>query len=351
MEDDRIPEADDQRSASHRGRAARRPRVSASSCARCHTELSPYALVCPACATLRHADQLKALAADAEAAQRAGHVDAAREHWSNALALLPPDSQQYRQVQLQIANLDHHDAPHDPARPTGPERSWWRRGLAGVATAVVLLAGKLKFLLLGLTKMSTFASMFAFFGVYWSLYGWPLALGLVLSIYIHEMGHVAMLRRLGIAAGAPLFIPGVGAEVMLKQHIADPSIDARIGLAGPVWGLGAALAALGAYEVSQSHIWYAIAELTAFINLFNLIPIWQLDGSRGFHALDRAQRWTIVAVVAVALLLTGQSMLFLIGGVAVWRALQRDSGPGDVRATATFAVLVLALAAIARTVR
>ena len=60
--------------------------------------------------------------------------------------------------------------------------------------------------------------MFAFFGVYWSIYGWPLALGLVVSIYIHEMGHVAMLRRLGIAAGAPLFIPGMGAVVMLKQH-------------------------------------------------------------------------------------------------------------------------------------
>ena len=61
---------------------------------------------------------------------------------------------------------------------------------------MLLLVSKLKFLLLGLTKASTFISMFAFFGVYWSIYGWPLALGLVLSIYIHEMGHVAMLRRL-----------------------------------------------------------------------------------------------------------------------------------------------------------
>jgi Zn-dependent protease len=104
--------------------------------------------------------------------------------------------------------------------------------------------GKLKFLLIGLTKASTFISMFAFFGVYWSAYGWPLALGLVLSIYIHEMGHVAMLRGLGIDAGAPMFIPGVGAVVMLKQHVQDPLTDAKIGLAGPVWGLGAAIVAL-----------------------------------------------------------------------------------------------------------
>src|SRR5207249_8827341 len=120
------------------------------------------------------------------------------------------------------------DAPGDDEKP------WWRRGALGIVTVGLLLLSKLKFLLLGLTKASTFISMFAFFGVYWSVYGWRLALGLVLSIYIHEMGHVAMLRRLGIDAGAPMFIPGVGAFVMLKQHVAEPLTDAKIGLAGPV---------------------------------------------------------------------------------------------------------------------
>ncbi|MEN3338142.1 MAG: hypothetical protein V7647_1818 [Acidobacteriota bacterium] len=216
--------------------------------------------------------------------------------------------------------------------------------------AGVVLAGKLKFLLLGLTKLSTFASMFAFFALYWSVYGWPLALGLVLSIYIHEMGHVAMLRRLGIAAGAPLFIPGVGAIVMLRQHVLDPVADARIGLAGPVWGLAAGVTALVVYYATGARIWLAIAELTGFINLFNLTPVWQLDGSRGFHALGRAQRWIVVAVVTAALLLTGQRMLFLVGGVGVWRAFQPETGPGDTQTVVTFAVLVLALSALARSV-
>jgi len=236
-------------------------------------------------------------------------------------------------------------------QPTEPERSWWGRGLAGVITVVALLAGKLKFLLLGLTKISTFISMFAFFGMYWGMYGWPLALGIVLSIYIHEMGHVAMLRRLGIAAGAPLFIPGVGAVVMLKQHVTDPVADARIGLAGPVWGLGAAIAAFVMYTATQAHIWLAISELTAFINLFNLIPVWQLDGSRGFHALSRAERWIVVAATAAAFMISGQRMLFLVGGVAVWRALQHDAGPGHRRTLTTFVTLVLALSYLARTIR
>jgi Zn-dependent protease len=316
--------------------------LSESICARCGTELPASALACPACATLRYGPELKALAADAELAARAGHADAARERWTRALALLPPDSQQYTIVQRRIAALD--DRPiHSDARPTGPEQSWLRRGLGAIITSIVVLAGKLKFLLLGLTKASTFLSMFAFFGVYWSVYGWPLALGLVLSIYIHEMGHVSVLRRLGIAAGAPLFIPGVGALVMLRQHVSDPITDAKIGLAGPVWGLGAGLAAV--------RVWLAIAELTGFINLFNLIPVWQLDGSRGFHALSQSQRWLVVAAVVVALLLTEQRMLFLVGGVAVWRAMQRQSGPGDTRTLATFVVLLFALSALARGVR
>jgi len=190
--------------------------------------------------------------------------------------------------------------------------------------------------------------MFAFFGVYWSLYGWPLAAGIVVSIYIHEMGHVAMLRRLGIAAGAPLFIPGVGALVMLKQHVDDPITDAKIGLAGPVWGLGAALAALGAYAVTHAQIWLAIAQLTGLLNLFNLIPIWQLDGSRGFHALSRTERWIVVGAIGLALWLTGQRLLWIVGGVAAWRATQKAVGPGDRRMLATFVLLIVALSWIAR---
>jgi Zn-dependent protease len=166
----------------------------------------------------------------------------------------------------------------------------------------------------------------------------------VISIYIHEMGHVAELRRLGIAAGAPLFIPGIGALVLLKQHIDDPATDARIGLAGPVWGLGAGLAAYAVYRITGAPIWSAIAQLTGYINLFNLIPFWQLDGARGFHGLSRWQRWVVVGALGLAFLLTNEGLLLLIGAVAVYRALQ----PAVVRepnlpALATFLVLIATL--------
>jgi Zn-dependent protease len=319
-------------------------------CARCSTELRPDALACPACGTLIHADTLKQVAAEADVATRAGDLVSARNQWAIALSLLPAHSQQHAVIRDRVAGIGRSiDSPAAEAAPAAAGKTpWWRRGAPGLITVALVLIGKLKFLLLGLTKASTFISMFAFFGVYWSIYGWPLALGLVLSIYIHEMGHVAMLRRLGIDAGAPMFIPGVGAFVMLKQHIGDPLTDAKVGLAGPVWGLCGALAAFGIYAVTGARIWLAIAQLAGFINLFNLIPVWQLDGSRGLHVLARWERWALVAAIALALMVTGQRLLFIVGGVALWRSLQHETGPGDTRVLATFVVLIFALSLLAR---
>jgi Zn-dependent protease len=321
-------------------------------CARCGTELAAVALACPACGALVHADALKRLAAEAESASVAADLETALGRWRAALELLPESSQQHAAVRARVLDLTRRlGAGQVASQGDQGHSSGWRRGVAGAVSLAVLLLGKLKFLLLGLTKISTFVSMFAFFGVYWTVYGWPLALGLVISIYIHEMGHVSMLRRLGIESGAPLFIPGVGALVMLRQHIDDPLMDAKIGLAGPLWGLGAALGAMAVYLAVRAPIWLAIAHLTGFINLFNLIPIWQLDGARGFHVLSRQERWGLVAVIVAAYLLTNVGLLIIVGAVAVWRAMQTASGPGDLQTTATFASLVAVLSALAMGLR
>jgi len=322
------------------------------SCVRCGTELPPGALACPACAWLIHGDALKGLAVEADLSTRAGSLVDARNHWTTALGLLPAQSQQHALIRERVAELTSriNAAADDPITSSG-STPWWHRGAPGIATVALVMLSKVKFLLLGLTKASTLVSMFAFFGVYWSIYGWPLALGLVVSIYIHEMGHVAMLRRLGIGASAPMFIPGVGALVMLKQRVDDPLTDAKIGLAGPVWGLGAAVAAFAAYLATGAKIWLAIAQLTGFLNLFNLIPVWQLDGARGLHVLARGERWIVVGAIAAALLMTEQRLLLIVGGVAIWRAWQSDPGPGDTRVLATFVVLVTALSALARGVQ
>ena len=316
-------------------------------CAQCGTELAARALACPACHTLVHADRLKLVAARAEQATREGRLHDARAAWDEALALLPADSQQHAAISARVAELakritDASDLGDGAPKPAH-EGPWYKRWAGGIGALLLLVLTKGKFLLLGLTKLPTFASMFAFFGVYWAAFGWPLALGLVVSIYIHEMGHVYAIVRLGGKPSAPMFIPGIGAFVSYSRRITDPREDAYVGLAGPIWGAGAGLAAFGIAKWTGADIWYAIAALTGMLNLFNLLPAFGLDGSHGFTALSRAQRLAVVAAMGAALWLSGFKLIALLIAVGLWRIVQREQGPGDARTLANFLGLIAVL--------
>jgi Zn-dependent protease len=186
-------------------------------------------------------------------------------------------------------------------------------------------------------------------GAYWTIWGWKFAVGVVLSIYIHEMGHVQALQRYGIKATAPMFLPGIGAVIRLKQYPAEPREDARVGLAGPLWGLGAALAAYVLYRATSVGVWGAIAHFGAWVNLFNLLPVWQLDGARGFRAMSREQRWTAVAVIGLAWVVSKEGVLLLLlltaAAAAGWgRAAEESDRP----ALLQYGLLVGALSLLCR---
>ena len=297
-------------------------------CAGCGTELAPTLLTCPNCHRLVHSDRLKALA---DLATQATQPVDAIVAWREALSLLPPGTRQYVVIQAKIAELGQSiDAPSKP--PSASDASGpWSGGVAGLG-AIGLMLWKLKtfffvaltkgkVLLLGLTKASTFSTMMLSFGVYWTMFGWPLALGLVLSIYIHEMGHMFALTRYGVKTTAPMFIPGIGALIRMQQPLGDPRQDARIGLAGPLWGLGAAVGAFGLNLATGLPIFLLIARLGAFINLFNLLPFGSLDGGRAFRSMSKNQRWMAVLGLGAIMSLThddqatGMLTLLMIGGV------------------------------------
>jgi Zn-dependent protease len=214
---------------------------------------------------------------------------------------------------------------------------------------LVALLTKGKLLLLGLTKASTMFSMLLAFGVYWTAWGMWFAAGFVLSIYVHEMGHVAAIRRYGLPASAPMFIPGVGAFIRLGAARLAPHEDARIGLAGPMWGLGAAVAALAAAAFGGGPMYAAIAHTGAWLNLFNLLPVWQLDGNRGFAALSRMQRWMVVLLFAGAWGVAGDGLFVLLVMAAVVRAVQADAPERpDHGVLGQFAFLIAALTLVFR---
>lgn len=329
-------------------------------CPSCGTQVSPSLLVCPGCKRLIHAAQLASLAQQAEAARQAGEISQALVCWRAALELLPPDVNQFAMVTAQIeqlgAQLDAAGTTSPPLEPS-KHRSSVGKALAGLGffgmliwkfkVVLLLAASKGKLLLLGLTKSSTFFSMFAFFGVYWAAFGWPLALGVVVSIYIHEMGHVDALRRYGFRATAPMFIPGLGAMIRLQQHPANPSEDARIGLAGPLWGMGAAMACYLLYLATGATIWAALAHLGALINLLNLIPIGSLDGGRGFHALSRSQGLLVTAALGVAWYFSREGLIPLIAVVALYRSVTKaKTDLPDRTAFGTFLLLIALLSSL-----
>lgn len=324
-------------------------------CPECGTGIAPALKSCPSCRRLVHADELKQLAAEAEEASRAGDGSAALARWREALDLLPPDSRQYQVIWEKVTGLSRQvsEVPATERSSKGWLKAGSGLGVAGLFLwkfkfLLVFLLSKAKLLLFGLTKASTFLSMLLSLGVYWAAWGWKFALGLVLSMYVHEMGHVAALRRFGIKATAPMFVPGLGAFVRLKQYPANPREDARVGLAGPLWGMGAALAVYLTYLGTGWASWAAIARVGAWINLFNLMPIWQLDGGRGFRALSRGERWIAALALAAMWSWTGEGLLVLLLLVALARAFADEGAAAPDRvALFQYVLLVVVLSALA----
>jgi len=232
-------------------------------------------------------------------------------------------------------------------------RARWTGGLGVVGALLwkfkvilVLVLSKAKLLLLGLTKLPTLLTALASFGVYWTVWGWRFALGLVATMYVHEMGHVFALRRYGIRATAPMFVPGLGAFVRMEQYPVSPREDARVGLAGPTWGLFAAAAAWTGAVATGWASWAAVARAAAWLNLFNLLPLASLDGGRGFRSLSRGQRWLLVGCLALAWGMSHEAILGLLCLVAAARAGFGQGAEPDRGVLGQFAFLVVALAGL-----
>lgn len=339
-------------------------------CPQCGTVIAPTLLSCPNCHRLVHADRLKVLADTAQQAAAAGDEATELNTWQEALALLPPESRQFAAISEKITLLSQRVAggggqssgnirsPQSNSAQTGTHgTSKAGKTAAGLGTIGLLLwklesvglflLTKGKLLLAGLTKGSTFFTMLLSTGVYWTAWGWKFAVGLVLSIYVHEMGHVAMLQRYGIKATSPMFIPGVGAIVRLKQHIADPQKDARVGLAGPVWGTGAAIFTYSVGLLTGWPMWLAIAHIGAWINLFNLMPVWQLDGGRAFISMTRKQRWMATLAIGAAWFLVHEGMLLLLMICAAGNAISaKPAEKADRGALLIYVALIAVLSAM-----
>ncbi|MEA2391981.1 MAG: hypothetical protein QOK31_2090 [Solirubrobacteraceae bacterium] len=209
----------------------------------------------------------------------------------------------------------------NPPLPEGPPNGSpfeERRGLAkragGILVAIGALLAKFKGVLLILPKIKllvTSGSMLVSIAAYSLVFGLKFAVGFVVLLFVHEMGHVIQLRREGIEASAPLFIPFLGAVVGAKSLGDNALAEARVGLAGPVLGSLGAAACVVIWKATGNVFWEALAFTGFFLNLFNLIPVSPFDGGRAMAAMAPWMWFVGLAALVAMVVLFPNPFIFL----------------------------------------
>lgn len=210
-----------------------------------------------------------------------------------------------------MADMEHYPEQwrgYEPIQPRGWDwRALLRRLWAPIAAigaflvkfGVVLL--KFKFLF----SMVVSAAFYVWFG------GWWFGIGLIVLLFVHEMGHVFEAKHQGLPVSVPIFIPFMGALITMKQMPRNAWREARLAIAGPILGsLGALALYLAGVAYNSPHL-KGLAFLGFLINLFNLLPVIPLDGGRISAALHPAL-WFLGFLGLVALVIYRPNPLLII---------------------------------------
>jgi Zn-dependent protease len=137
-------------------------------------------------------------------------------------------------------------------------------------------------------------------------------IGFAVLILLHEMGHFVDIKRRGLPAEMPVFLPGLGAYVRWQALGVPLETRAAISLAGPLAGFFAALACALLWWQTGNPLWSALAHVGALLNLLNLIPVWMLDGGQAALALSKMERIMLLTACLVLWLVLGQNMFLLV---------------------------------------
>lgn len=257
-----------------------------------------------------------------------------------------------------------------------PKKGKGARTAGGILVTLLALGAKFKSILLAVAGLKwlifapkillSFGSIIASVWLYALFWGWKFGIVFVALLAVHELGHYLTFRNFGIPASLPLFIPGLGAFVSSPMS-KDPARNAIAAIMGPVFGVLASAVCWGYGLATGEPFWIAAAYVGFFLNLFNLIPAYPLDGGRVAGAID-ARLWLIGVAIIVAWVVVARQfsaffviiLLFVVvssipRAIAAFRGqvdptMQLVAGPQRaILAIAYFALLALAGAGAAGT--
>ena len=311
-------------------------------CKRCSQPLAQDALVCGECHALVHAAELERISNAARAYEQQSQWALAQAEWLRVLELLPKDASQAQWVRTQVGALSTMAA----AAQAQADRNKWARRFPPLAPIIILLL-KGKTLLFSILKLKFIFSLAAFMAVYWQLFGMKFGIGFTIGILIHELGHYIDIRRRGLPAEMPVFLPGLGAYVQWTALGVSKETRAQVSLAGPLAGLLAAIVCVMVWWKTHDPLWAALARAGAWLNLLNLIPVWVLDGSQATSALSRNARVLLLCICLVCWYGFSESAYFLLACGFVYRLFTKDLPGEPSRKVATyFVALVIVLGAV-----
>ena len=208
------------------------------------------------------------------------------------------------------------------------------RKLAAPFVAVGVLVWKLKFLAAAIFKFKLFttsASMLVSLAAYAWIWGWRFGVGFILLLLVHELGHYVEAKRQGLDVGAPMFIPFLGAAILLKENPLNAWREAQIAIAGPIVGsLAAAVVWIVGVQI-DSDLLRALGFTGFFLNLFNLLPVVPLDGGRIVAAIHPIL-WFLGFIALLGLVFYAPNpiliLIALLVGFELWRRWQERGTPG-----------------------
>jgi Zn-dependent protease len=283
---------------------------------------------------LLHSTLLEQLSASARLHEENREYLEARSDWLKALELLPPDSSQADWISANLTRLENL-----ARAASAGDRHAWAKKFGPFAPLIILLVNS-KFLL-ALFKLKFLLSLGAFVAFYWALYGVRFGIGFAVLILVHEMGHFIEIKRRGLPAEMPVFLPGLGAYVRWKALGVSTQTRAFVSLAGPMAGcLGSAVCALIWIRTGDA-LWIGLASLSAMLNVLNLIPIWVLDGSQAITALNKTERIILSGAAVLLAAYFSQPLFLLVAAGAAYRLFTKDIPQAPSHAATVYYLIVL----------
>lgn len=164
-----------------------------------------------------------------------------------------------------------------------------------------LSIGLLLFKLLKTVQVIKVALLAASVAVYSVMFTLEFAFALIAVLVFHEYGHLRAMKKFGLPTKGMYLIPFVGG-IAVGDMPKTRWQDVYISMMGPVYGLIMTVAFYIVYLVTDSHFAGLVASTSALLNLFNLIPVYPLDGGRVVKSLVFSGRnyLALVALLAIS---------------------------------------------------